>query len=139
MRLPVRILTLLLFLIATLLPASAAVAGAAEVTRSGQIGGLFTTCTNEVVELEGTYLNISRQLPDGKYDQRVIIHATGTGASGAEYVWNYESHWVTNGIQFSFEDDRAVLISLGSADNLRTVFHFQNEPFEYSFTPYCTG
>lgn len=139
MRLPVRILAPIFFVLAMLAPAGTAAAGPAEVTHGGALGAAFSTCTNEYMEIEGTYTNISRQLQDGKYDQRLIIHATGTSASGTEYIWNYDAHWVTNGIQFDFEDDRAVLISLGSADNQRIVFHYQYEPFEYSITPYCTG
>lgn len=139
MRLPVRILALVFFVLAMLAPAGAAMAEPAEVTRGGALGGAFSTCTNESIEIEGTYKSISRKLQNGNYDQRIIIHATGTSASGTQYIWNYDAHWVTNGIQFEFEDDRAVLISRGSADNQRVVFHFQNEPFEYSITAYCTG
>ena len=109
---------------ATALPASAAMAAPADVTRVGYINGFINSCTSEVVDVNGRYQEVIHTKADGSVFGQVSIQATGVGDKGNVYVIN-DNGWT----KFNADGSIAVqnqlrMISKGSAPNLLAVVKF---------------
>jgi hypothetical protein len=112
-----RILAAAGVVIAMALPASAAMAAPAQVTRDGATGGYLTSCTGEVVDINGTYHEVRHATADGSVTFHVSIKATGVGNKGNVYVVN-DNGWTKFNADGSVSaQDHFRMITKGSAQN----------------------
>jgi hypothetical protein len=111
--------------IATTLPASAAMAAPPEIIRDIAVTSLTNSCNGDNIYLEGTFHTVIKTSPDGTIKQQAVIHLKGTGTSGTRYVLNQTLHTTFND---STDSGRsiAVLVSLGRQPNEITVFHWNS-------------
>jgi hypothetical protein len=114
--------------IATTLPVSAAMAAPAQVDRFGAIGGYYTTCTDELVEIDGTYHQVIKTKADGSVTGHVSIKAKGVGDKGNIYVLNENAWDKVNADGSEAVQSKFRMISKGSAQNLLQFVGFTISP-----------
>ena len=68
------------------IPAGPAVAEPTEVRHTQAVGGLFNTCSEELVQFTGKATVLDKQIADGSVKTNFIIHGTGIGSSGTQYI-----------------------------------------------------
>jgi hypothetical protein len=115
-------------MVATAIPASAAMAAPAQVDRFGAIGGYYTTCTDEIVEINGTYHQVIQTKADGSVTGHVSIKAKGVGDKGNVFVLNENAWDKVNADGSETVLDQFRMISKGSAQNLLQFVGFTISP-----------
>jgi hypothetical protein len=103
---------------ATALPASAAMAAPADVVRVGIINGYISTCTDELVNIEGRYQEVIHPNADGSWSGHVTIQATAVGDKGNVYVIKDNAWTKVNADGSLSAQDQFRMISRGSAQNM---------------------
>ena len=77
----------LAFATVLVIPAGLAAADPAEVSHVQAVGGLFNTCTGELVDFTGTARLLDKPNADGSFKSSLTIHGVGTGSLGNE-TWS---------------------------------------------------
>jgi hypothetical protein len=122
MRLVIRILTPVLFLLAMLLPAGGAVASP-PASHGGAIVYSFSTCNGELIVGEGFAASVFKTQQDGSVLVHYTIHATAVGNNN-EYVLNLDEFDQLSASGDYSSDFRVLMVSKGSAPNEWLLIHF---------------
>lgn len=124
MRSTLRLLAPLVLLLAMLLPAGGASAAPAQVERSVQFSGVFSNCNGEAVGVLGTIHLVIKEQKDGSFLSNGKVSGKAVASSGNEYVLNLISQGRGESVDDVSFEDRALLISRGSAPNELIIFRF---------------
>lgn len=137
-----RILTGAAVLLATALPASAAMAAPADVIRNDTFTTFVNTCTNEpeTVDLTGTLHQIFHFNADGSWVSTLSIRTTGIGDQGNSYVVK-ENNRVKVGSGNVDVQDYFRMTSTGSAPDLLVFIKFtvSGGVFDITVKSVCAG
>ncbi|RNL57261.1 hypothetical protein [Arthrobacter oryzae] len=129
-----------LFATSMIVPAGHAAAAPAEVSHNQAVGGFFNTCNDEFITFTGTARTIDKPNADGSVKTSFNIHGKGTGSLGNEYVVHYNLLLVRASTgHLTLDDEKAILVSKGSAPNQSVLFHFSSDSPEIIFEIVCRG
>jgi hypothetical protein len=110
--------------VATALPASAAMAAPADIVRVGIINGYISTCTDELVNIEGRYQEVIHPNAEGSWFGHVSIQATAVGDKGNVYVIKDNGWTEVNADGSESVRNQFRMISKGSAQNMLSSVAF---------------